>query len=181
MSTRNTKRLVEAVNFLIQSDKYSMLIREITEIVERWDTHPMAYEGHLEVLNELIEIGLQSRVAFENVVKLIETKRKAIPAIKRVDYQRTLMQERRARMAKALDLHERTIKPIKTTTERTMLTAQYQKRWAKAKKEFLHAKGKISWKARNIAMAEFWAGIDAKLDEALRGGSNNGAKKKEPA
>lgn len=175
MSKRDTRVLTEAVNFLIQSDKYSMLIREITEIVERWDTHPMAYDGHLVCLNALIEIGLESRVAFENVIKLIENKRKAIPAIKRVDYQRTLMQERRARIAKALELHERSGKAIKNTAERTTLTAQIQKRWAKAKKEYIKSKGKISWKARNAAMNEFWREIDAQLDENLR------AKRKETA
>jgi hypothetical protein len=175
MSKRDTKRLTEAVNLLIQSDKYVMLIREITEIVERWDTHPMAYDGHLSCLNALIEIGLESRVAFENVIKLIETRRKAIPAIKRVDYQRTLMQERRARLAKALELHERSGKAIKNSAERATLGLQIQKRWAKAKTQFIKEKGKLSWKERNAVMTEFWAEIDATLDENLR------AKRKETA
>lgn len=175
MGKRDTKLLAEAVNFLIQSDRYVLLMREITEIVERWDTHPMAYDGHLSCLNALIEIGLESREAFENVVTLIEQRRKSIPEIKRVDYQRALMQERRARIAKALELHERSGKTIINSGERKALAEKIQKRWAKEKQEFIKSKGPLSWKERNAAMNEFWKKIDATLDENLRD------KRKEPA
>ena len=171
------KELTAALNLLIQSDKYSMLIKEITDIIERWDTHPMAYDGDLKVLNSLIAVGLENRAAFENLVTLIENRRKLIPTLKRVDYQRTLMQERRARLAKALELHEATVRPFKTPADRARVAEDITTRWAEARKKFVQAKGKLSWKQRNLAVNEFWAGIDAKLDANLksirRGGVTN--------
>jgi DNA repair ATPase RecN len=128
----------------------------------------MAYDGHLACLNSLIEIGLKSAEAFEKVLALIESKRRAVPALNRVDYQRNLMQERRARVSKALELHERSGKRIRNTQERQTLTAQLQKRWSKAQAEYLKSKGKLSWKERNAARQEFWADIDAKLDADLK-------------
>jgi hypothetical protein len=78
------KEVTQALNYLIQSEKYSLLIREITDIIERWDIHPMAYDGSLKVLNSLIEVGIQNREVFESLVRLIESRRRLIPTLKRV-------------------------------------------------------------------------------------------------
>ena len=51
-------------------DYYSKLINEMTEIIEHWDMHPMAYDGPLKPLNAMIDVGLHSREAFENLVTL---------------------------------------------------------------------------------------------------------------
>ena len=174
----DNKEVIAAIMYLIQSDRYASLIREITEIIENWDMHPMYYGGHLSVLNALIELGIgdrqttsgsTGRTAFEGVVRLIEERRKLIPPLKRVDYQRDLMRERRARIAKALELHERTTgRSIRGTPERQRLSADIQARWNKARAEFIKARGKLSWKDRNAAGGEFWAMIDEKLNENLR-------------
>jgi len=164
----NKQVLVEAVNFLIQSESYARLINEVTEIIEHWDTHPMAYAGNLACLNELINVGLESRDAFENLVKLIEDKRKLIPTMRRADYQRDLMRERRARFAKALTLHEAAQGPILTSAERRRVEDEIRKRWAVARKDFIDARGKLPWKARNTVANEFWEGIDRQLDADLR-------------
>lgn len=162
------ERIVEAVNYLIASDNYTKLINEITDIIEQWDMHPMAYDGHMQCLNALIDVGLESRDAFENLVKLIENKRRLIPAIKRVDYQRDLMRERRARYAKAIELHELTNRIKVTPVERKRLEEDLRKRWAAARKEFVLAEGDLSWKERNAASGRFWEKIDATLDESLK-------------
>jgi DNA repair ATPase RecN len=161
------KEVTQALNYLIQSEKYSLLI-EITDIIERWDIHPMAYDGSLKVLNSLIEVGIQNREVFESLVRLIESRRRLIPTLKRVDYQRELMRERRARLAKALELHEMAGKRIRDPAERAHLSTEIQHRWNEARKKFIAARGKLSWKQKNLAASEFWAGIDAKLDEGLR-------------
>jgi hypothetical protein len=162
------KAIVEAVNYIIVNDRYNQLIREITNIIERWDTHPMAYDGKLKVLNALIDVGLESREAFEKLVALIESRRAQLPDLKRVDYQRDLMRERRARIAKALELHELTQGPITTVKQKEKLTADYTKRWSAARKKFIAGKGKLEWKERNVASGEFWKALDTELDEGLK-------------
>lgn len=163
------EKVVEAVNYLIQSDNYTKLINEMTEIIEQWDMHPMAYDGKLKCLNAMIDVGLESRDAFENLVQLIERKRRLIPVIKRVDYQRDLMRERRARFAKALELHElRAGKKFKSAVDRKRATDALRKKWAKERAEFISELGKISWKERNAASGKFWEQLDRQLDESLR-------------
>lgn len=164
----NKTNLKEALNFLVQSDLYNKLINEITEIIETWETHPMRYEGQLILLNSLIEVGLHNRELFERLVGLIERKRQLMPSVRRVDYQRELMRERRARLAKALELHERSGQAIKNAAERVRLEKEIQSRWNLARKKFVASKGQLSWKARNAAVAEFWATVDAKLDANLK-------------
>jgi hypothetical protein len=163
------EKVVEAVNFLIQSDNYTRLINEMTEIIEKWDQHPMAYDGKLSCLNAMIDVGLESRDAFENLVGLIERKRRLIPVIKRVDYQRDLMRERRARFAKALELQElRSGKKFKSAAERKKATDALRKKWAKERVEFISSKGRLSWKERNVASGHYWDQLDNKLDKELR-------------
>jgi DNA repair ATPase RecN len=160
--------VVEAVNFLIQSENYTKLINEITEVVENWDMYPMAFDGKLKCLNAMIDVGLESREAFENLVKLIESKRKLIPTLKRADYQRDLMRERRARFAKALELHELTKGPLSNTKDRKRVTDELRARWAKARVDYIKGKGNLSWKERNTASGEFWEQVDKTLDKNLK-------------
>jgi hypothetical protein len=161
-----SQRVVEAVNYLIEAPNYAALINEITKIIETWDTHPMVYGGKLTCLNALIDVGLQNREAFERVVKLIEEKRRLLPKIRRVDYQRDLMRERRARMAKALELHEALHGQLRGAARMAQMQA-IQDRWAKARDNFLAGKGEMNFTQRNDAIREFWEGIDRNLDKNL--------------
>ena len=106
---------------------------------------------------------LHSQHAFERIVALVEEKRKLVPDAKRVDYQRELMRDRRARLAKALELHQ-----LKTgklpMSQRELVEKQIAVRWAKARDELVSAKGNVSWADRNAAAQEFWEGIDRQLD-----------------
>lgn len=163
----NKQRVVEAVNYLIRAPQYAKLINEITSIIETWDTHPMTYGGKLSHLNALIDVGLADRIAFEKLVRLIETKRKLVPEIKRVDYQRGFMAEKRARLDKAIELHELTKGKFATGKARKAHAADVQRRWMAARDEFVTSKGELGWAERNAARAVFWAGVDLKLDEAL--------------
>ena len=54
----SNKRVVDAVNFLIEAPNYSSLLQEMTRIIEHWDTHPMYYGGHLSPLNAMRAILL---------------------------------------------------------------------------------------------------------------------------
>lgn len=166
----SNRRVVDAVNFLIDAPNYSALIQEMTRIIERWDTHPMAYGGHLACLNAMLDVGLHDRQAFERLVQLIEEKRKAHPKMRRTDYQRNLMRDRRARLAKALALHEASFGPLRGAARITEAKA-IQARWDKAKREFLAARGQLGWAQRNEATGEFWARIDDQLDANLKSAS----------
>lgn len=161
-----SQRVVEAVNYLIEAPNYAALINEMTKIIETWETHPMVYGGKLTCLNALIDVGLQDREAFERVVKLIEEKRKLFPKIRRVDYQRDLMRERRARMAKALELHEAIHGPLRGAARMAQMQA-IQERWAKARDAHMATKGDMSFEQRNEAIREFWNHIDRNLDKNL--------------
>lgn len=162
------QRVTDAVNFLIASDQYGRLIREITDIIERWNVRPMAFAGKLECLNAMIDVGVENREAFERLVELIEQKRSILPEIRRVDYQRKIMQDRRARQGRAIELHELvTGKPI-TGTERAKFIKDLQARWRKERDAFIAGKGELSWSDRNDAANEFWDLVDAKLDQNLK-------------
>ena len=160
------KKVTEAVNFLITSPNYAKLINEMTNIIERWDTHPMAYGGKLSMLNAMIDVGLENRDAFEKLLKLIEGKRKLLPQTKRTDYQRNLMRDRRARLAKAMELAETTTGPM-SPAQRKQREKELQARWASARTEFIAKKGHLSWAERNNASNEFWQMIDRQLDANL--------------
>ena len=160
------KKVVEAVNFLITSPNYAKLINEMTGIIERWDTHPMAYGGKLSMLNAMLDVGLENREAFERLLKLVEGKRHLLPQTKRTDYQRQLMRDRRARLAKAMELSEMTSGPM-TPSQRKMREKELQTRWASARTEYIAKKGKLSWSERNDASNEFWRMIDRQLDANL--------------
>lgn len=155
-------RVLNAVNFLIEATNYAALINEMTRIIETWDTHPMVYSGKLTCLNAMLDVGVDNRAAFERLVLLIEDKRKSSPAAKRGDYQRTLMRERRARMAMAIELHERKFGPLRGAARITEIQA-IQSRWMAAKRQFLATKGVMDWRERNAATQEFWEQVDRQL------------------
>jgi hypothetical protein len=163
------ERVLQAVNYLVESDDYSRLIKELTETIERFDKRPMVYAGKLELLNILIDIGVANRAAFERLVTLIEDKRKLIPQVRRVDYQRELMAQRRARVAKAIELHELTKGRKVTLDERTKFTKDIQARWAKERDDYILARGNLDWHGRNEATREFWLKVDTTLDTNIKG------------
>jgi hypothetical protein len=160
-------RVLAAVNFLIEAPNYAALIQEMTKIIERWDTRPMAYSGHLACLNAMLDVGLQSREAFERLVQLIERKRAAHPKVRRTDYQRNLMQARRARMARALALYEARNGTL-TAETRERETKAIQARWNAAKRDYMLSQGATTWEERNAATKAFWEIVDRKLEQNLR-------------
>lgn len=161
------QQIVEAMNHLITSSNYAKLINEMTQIIEKWDSQPAVYSGHMAALNPIIDIGLQNRDAFEKLLKLVEQKRRLAPTTKRADYQRQLMRERRARLSKALELEELSQGPL-TTSRKRELEKHLSSTWGEARRKFIAEKGEISWAERNQASHEFWDNIDRQLDTSLQ-------------
>lgn len=160
-------KVAEAVNSLIECDRYAKVANELTSILETWDRHPMAYAGRLAPLNTLLDVGLQSRDAFERLLRFVESKRRLLPKQRRIDYQRELMSKRRARVAKAIDLEELQHGPMDAAARERFVKA-LQGRWIEAKNKFVKSQGQLSWEERNEAARKFWAGIDAKLDANIK-------------
>ena len=161
------QKITTALNHLIAAPNYSKLVNEMTGIIERWDTQPMAYGGQFALLNTLLDVGLENRDAFEQLLKLAERKRKLAPHTRRTDYQRDLMRDRRARMSKAIELSELTTGPL-SLSARSERQHDLQDRWAEARQKFVDDKGDLSWAERNAASREFWEQLDATLDANLR-------------
>lgn len=159
--------IVEAVNYLIHSKDCTARINEITDVIDRWEERPMIYAGHLMQLNALIDIGVEDREAYEKILRLIAERRKLIPAMRRVDYQRELMRERRARVAKAIELQELRHGKMDTKAKRRF-EKEITERWRQAQDEFIKKKGKLKWEARNEAKREFWRTIDDNLEKNIR-------------
>lgn len=162
-------QVTEAVNYLIGSDSYARLVKEMENVIERWHERPMVYAGDLAVLNALIDVGVENREAFNRLIELVEQKRKLLPELRRVDYQRELMRERRAREAKAIELHELTTGRKIVGKERDKFVKELRARWRRERDAYIRSKGKLDWSARNAAANEFWTMVDHKLDANLRG------------
>jgi hypothetical protein len=161
-------RLVEAVSLLTESKQYALLAKELTSILENWAWHPMQYAGQLSPLNALIELGLKSHERFLSLLKAIEAERNPPPKQRRNDYQRDLMAERRARMAKSIQIREFYLERKMTPAEKERHSRKKQKEWQELKELcFTPAEDGLSWKERNQKTQEFWAWIDADLDTTV--------------
>jgi hypothetical protein len=156
-------KVVEAVNLLIGCERYARVAKELCDLLDTYDTYPMAYAGRLAPLNTLLDIGLESRETFDRLLKYVEEKRKLLPKQRRVDYQRELMAQRRARIAKAIELEELLHGEMDATT-RDKYVKGLQGRWAEHKDKFLKSLGELTWEQRNKRTAEFWDAIDQKLE-----------------
>lgn len=143
------------------------MIHEITTIIEQWGTHPMTYSGKLSFLNALIDIGTADRVKFERLIRVIGARRKEIPEIKRVDYQRDFMAEKRARLDKAAALQELLKGRFPDTKARRAYTKAVQSKWMIARDAYIAGLGELPWTARQAARGVFWESIDQNLDTAL--------------
>lgn len=162
----DTKKITEAVNLMIAAPNYARLANEMTNIIERWETHPMVYGGKLDCLNALIDVGLANREAFEQLLRLVQRKRGQMPKAKRQDYQRNLMRERRTRVAKAIALREGMFGRM-TKFKREEYTKDLQSRWNEEKTKWLAERSPQKWAERNEAIAAFWQHIDRNLDNNL--------------
>lgn len=90
----------------------------------------------------------------------------------RLVYQNTTMMERRARLAKAIEIYRRAGHTFSNIT-RAKTESRQIAHWAAQRQAYLDKVkasrgGKLSWEERNAAIEKFWSAIDAKLDEQLK-------------
>lgn len=156
-------RLQEAIQFLVEADRHRQHVHEIREIVKNWNDRKVIYSGDLKPLNTLIDIGVASPAALEKAIALAENKRAAMPVVKRKVYQKELMQQRRGRMASAIELRELEAGRRFTSMEKEDLEREIQARWQRERAAYIVQSGKLDFKGRNEATKEFWAKVDATL------------------
>lgn len=164
-------KLTEAVNLLIASPQYAVLANEMTAIIENWDRKHVVYSGEFACLNSLVDVGVQNRAAFERLLSMVRERRQTQPHTRRIDYQREIMRERRARVAKGLLIYE-AAKGKVSGEKRKQIAAALQKRWSEQRTAYLAARRGLNWQDRNSASADFWAKIDQELDTRLAAARN---------
>lgn len=160
-------KIAAAINMLITEKGYAKRVGEIRELIGTWETTPRVFAGALSVLNVLVDIGLESPDDLDKLLAIAEDRRKLIPLQKKVDYQRVLMQERRRRLKKAVELEELVRGRRMSADERKAYEKKTQAQFIAQRAAFIAAKGDISWSEKNDASQEFWAKIDAQLDVDL--------------
>lgn len=161
-------RIAEGLTLLVNTKEYTRRVKQIIEIIDEWEDTPRMFGGALEPLNALIDVGLANREALDRLLTLAQAKRRLVPVSKRVDYQRSLMQEKRNRLYRAVEL-EALMRgsPLKGAAKSKYMR-ETQSRWMAERNAFIAAKGELSWKERNTAANEFWANVDAQLERDLK-------------
>lgn len=165
-------RVAEAANFLILSPAHERLTAEVVSCVDNWDRTPRAFAGKQAVLNALVDVGVDNRASLDRMLDLIEERRKLLPSVRKIDYQRELMRTRRAREYKALLAHERLHGRVRGAP-REAFFRDMRARWAAAKTDHMvKAAGQrgreLTYQEKLDATAAFWAWVDANLADATR-------------
>jgi hypothetical protein len=146
--------------------------------------NPDAWLGYeLEPLNALVELASSDPKGFEGVQELIDGKRrdKGLRAIwpdkseerfDKVEYQRILMQERRRRTGRAVDIEnmQRPEKDRLVGTKRLEFENRTLARWGEELQTLLdNARalngGSLTRDQQRAIRDNFWSGVDQKLDD----------------
>lgn len=156
-----------AVDLLVDTNNYAALKKALRELIETKESLPRRFAGELAPLNALIGLSNISEEAFENVLALVETKRKVTPETGKVDYQRDYMRQRRARLATALKIEEMERGKSLSPEARKKFKDNQQVVWQKARDAYIASHGELDWKERNLVTSDFWEKIDAQLEQHL--------------
>lgn len=142
----------QTFEYLVGSTNYMKLVNLVTRALDG-----DAVQVPAELMN-LYALGHDDREAFEAALEEVEEARKGVPSTRKTDYQRELMRERRARLAKAIELAETTSGPMDAAAKRAREQALLET-WARAKEEFVR-----SAEDKRAASRQFWCLIDNRLD-----------------
>lgn len=180
--------LVDAVSALVDlEDEKARRYGEAVEAMARFRTrHPDAWLGYeLEVLNPLVDLASADPAGFSRIQQLVNSKRllrganRAWPEpeeekFDKVEYQRQLMQERRRRSGRAVEIEnmQRPERDRLIGNKRLDFENRVIARWGEELRSVMElarqAEGGRLSKARQQQIREkFWADVDQKLDDDL--------------
>lgn len=153
-----------AVESLIKTARYIEQKKYVLETVEGWSKRQIRFVGNDEALNCLVDLGVESEQALQNIFALVERKRRSVPTAKKVDYQRDYMRQRRKRVMLATKLEEIVSGKRLAGEERTAFAATLVAEWTKQRELELEKFPTADWKERNEIVADFWETIDRRLE-----------------
>lgn len=161
-----------AVESLIKTARYIEQKKYVLETVAGWSKRQIRFVGNDEALNCLVDLGVESEEALQNVFALVERKRRSVPTAKKVDYQRDYMRQRRKRVMLATKLEEIVTGKRLSGDERTSFGAALVAEWTKQRELELAKFPTADWKERNEIVAEFWETIDRRLEDEFEKASS---------
>lgn len=161
-----------AVESLIKTARYIEQKKYVLETVAGWSKRQIRFVGNDEALNCLVDLGVESEEALQNVFALVERKRRSVPTAKKVDYQRDYMRQRRKRVMLATKLEEIVTGKRLSGDERTSFAAALVAEWTKQRELELAKFPTADWKERNEIVAEFWETIDRRLEDEFEKASS---------
>lgn len=177
--------LVDAVSALVDledetAQRYSQTIDGMARFRAR---HPDAWLGYeLEVLNPLVDLANTDPTGFSRIQQLIDSKRLARGAARawpepeeekfdKVEYQRQLMQERRRRSGRAVEIEnmQRPERDKLIGNKRLEFENRIAAKWGDELRSIMElarqeAGGRLSKSRQQQIREQFWAGVDQKLD-----------------
>ena len=153
-----------AVECLIKTNRYIEQKKYVQETVDGWEKRQIRFAGDDEPLNALVDLGIESQEALDNVFALIERKRRTVPTAKKMDYQRDYMRQRRHRIMLATKLEQIVTGKKMDATERAAFAATIMADWTTKRELELAKYPNADWKERNEIAGRFWEGVDERLE-----------------
>lgn len=164
----NPQKAREAVQYLVDTIWFPHRVRGLRSNLKR--PRALPYKGEEECLNELLVIGRQDAQAFENLIFLAQLKRGDAaddPKARRNKYQAELMAKQRTRERRVARIEELLVGKRLTADERVETLRRYNVEWDRQLEEFMAAYADCSWEEKNTVRREFWAQVDAGLEQLL--------------
>lgn len=154
--------LREAIGLLIESTEYATLKKAILANIK--SKFPVRFVGELANLNILLDLAAASNASLANVFSIVERKRRTAPDTGKVEYQRSYMRQRRARLQTALEIEQLKTGKKLGSIARSAFNAATMAKWMAARDGYLATLGEMTWKQKNAAVSEFWERIDQQLE-----------------
>jgi hypothetical protein len=160
----NLKKAKKAIEFLVEAAHYESYKVSMKKIIAK--PRALPYRDDKEVLNELIVIGRQSMLAFNNLLEVVEHKR-STPEERKNEYQKEFMAAKRRRDSAFIKLCELEKGKRLGIDERHNLLVTQHKKWEHDKLEYIALHGDVSWKDRNVLINQFWETKDEELAQQI--------------
>lgn len=176
--------LLEAVNKLVLDPQASAMFLVLLEALPVACRLNLRFAGDNSVLNPLLELARDDRPAYDNVMRLVESKRQAQglepldeartleDKYDKVAYMRDFMAQKREREKRAANI-ENMMRPEDSQLRgrsRMDFMQMQSKRWGKERDAAVSRArtlngGPLTRAALNDVVKSFWAGVDRELDE----------------
>lgn len=182
MEAQDKQLLLEAVNALIQSPQAHEWYDALTAAVPLAQRHPIKLSDGPAVLNPLLKLRLQDKIAYERVIGLVDQHRAKlgydplVPPVEpagydKVEYMREFMEQKRVRQRLAADT-ENLLRPERDKlvgNHRLEFMRRQSAKWkAQLDSHLQHAReasgGSLTKEQDRAARAAFWATIDRDLE-----------------